>query len=230
MLYNYIWIGGLYYDLPVGFEKVCLDFVNYLPPKLDEARDVLINNKIFIARTAGVGVLSSDRALAWAATGPMLRGSGFAVDSRRTKGYSVYPELEFDVPVGQGKQGVQGDCWDRTWVRLQECYESVHIIRQCLDKLTHQNARTPGYDPQAFVPKKIRPEAQQTYFSAETPRGDLGFFIATDGKSDIPLRCHVRSACFQHLALLPEISRGGLLADLVAVIGSLDFIMGEVDR
>lgn len=230
MLYNYIWIGGLFYDLPVGFEKVCADFIRYLPSRLDEARQVLVENRIFIARTAGVGVLAPDRALAYAVSGPMLRGSGFAIDSRRTQGYSVYPELEFDVPVGQGMRGVQGDCWDRTWVRMQECYESVRIIRQCLEKLTGVHARTPGYDPQAFVPKKIRPEAQQIYFSAETPRGDLGFHISADGRSDMPIRCHARSGCFVNLAALPEISRGGLLADLVAVIGSIDVVMGEVDR
>ena len=230
MLYNYIWIGGLFYDLPQGFEKVCADFIRYLPPRLDEARKVLVENKIFIARTAGVGVLPPDRALAWAATGPVLRGSGFAVDSRRRQGYSVYPELEFDISVGQGRRGVQGDCWDRAWVRMQECYESLRIIRQCLDALTGPHARTPAYDPQAFVPKKIRPEAQQTYFSAETPRGDLGFLIATDGRSDIPLRCHPRSGCFSNLALLPEISRGHLIADLVAVIGSLDLVLDEVDK
>ncbi len=230
MLYNYIWIGGLFYDLPQGFERVCADFIRYLPPRLDEARKVLVENKIFISRTAGVGVLAPDRALVWAASGPMLRGSGFAIDSRRTQGYSVYPELEFDVPVGQGQQGVQGDCWDRAWVRMMECYESVRIVRQCLDKLTGAHARTPAYDPQAMVPKKIRPEAQQAYFSAETPRGDLGFFIATDGRSDVPLRCHARSGCFVNLAILPELCRGHLLADVVAVIGSIDIVMGEVDR
>jgi NADH-quinone oxidoreductase subunit D len=106
----------------------------------------------------------------------------------------------------------------------------VAIIRQCLEKLIGPYSRTPSYDPQAFVPKKIRPEAQQTYFSAETPRGELGFLITTDGKSDVPVRCHARSGCFVNLALLQEISRGGLLADLVAVIGSIDLVMGEVDR
>jgi len=230
LLYNYIWIGGLYYDLPVGFERVCRDFVRYLPPKLDEVKKVLVDNAIFVGRTAGVGVLAPDKALAYAASGPMLRGSGFAVDSRRTQGYSVYPDLEFDIPVGTGARGIQGDCWDRTYVRLQECYESVGLIHQCLDKLTGPHARTPAYNPQEFVPKKIRPEAQQTYFSAETPRGQLGFYIATDGRADVPLRCHARSGCLAHLALLPELARGGQLADLVAIIGSLDFVMGEVDR
>ena len=230
MLYNYIWIGGLYYDLPLGFERVCADLARYLPAKLDEARDLLLNNRIFIVRTANVGVLPPDVALAWAASGPMLRASGFAVDSRKTDGYSAYPQLAFEVPIGQGLRGQTGDCWDRAWVRLQECYQSVDLIRQCAHALAGPLARTPAYDPQAFCPKKIRPVAQTTYFAAETPRGALGFLLSTDGKADIPLRCKVRSPCFAHLALLPTLAENVLVADLVAIVGSLDLVMGEVDR
>lgn len=111
-----------------------------------------------------------------------------------------------------------------------ECYESIKLIHQCLDALTGPWARTRDYDPQEFVPKKIRPAAGEFYFAGETPRGELGFFFKTDGKSDIALRCKARSPCFVHLSLVPEISRGMLLADLIAIVGSLDVVMGEVDR
>ncbi|MEO6685167.1 MAG: NADH-quinone oxidoreductase subunit D, partial [Dyadobacter sp.] len=128
MLYNYVWIGGLFYDLPVGFEERCLEFVNYLKPKLVELQQLVVDNKIFIQRTANVGVLPLPVAINYGCTGPMLRGSGLRYDLRRVDGYSVYPELDFDIPIGEGKMGAVGDCWDRTWVRVVECRESVKII------------------------------------------------------------------------------------------------------
>jgi NADH-quinone oxidoreductase subunit D len=135
LLYNYIWIGGLFYDLPVGFEKRCSEFLEYIKPKLTELEDILINNKIFIDRTANVGVLPLDLAINCGVTGPMIRGSGLRFDLRRVDAYSVYPELDFDIPVGEGKMGTLGDCWDRTWVRMQEIHESVKINpRECKDR------------------------------------------------------------------------------------------------
>jgi NADH-quinone oxidoreductase subunit D len=122
MLYNYIWVGGLFYDLPIGFEEQCGEFVKYLKPKLKELEDLLIYNKIFIDRTANVGVLDLDLAINGGATGPMLRGSGLRFDLRKVDGYSVYPELDFKVPIGEGKMGTVGDCWDRTDVRVQEIH------------------------------------------------------------------------------------------------------------
>lgn len=230
MLYNYIWIGGLYYDLPVGFEDKVGEFVRYLRPKLDELDTILTNNSIFIGRTANVGVLPLDLAINGGATGPVLRGSGLKYDLRKVDGYSVYPELEFRIPVGEGKMGTVGDCWDRTWVRVQEVHESLRIIEQCLDQLNVDHKRTRDFDPQALVPGKIRPKAQDLYARAESPKGELGFFFRADGKSDIPFRCKVRSCSFSNLSLLPEISKGVLLADLIAIIGSIDVVMGEVDR
>ncbi|MES2387023.1 MAG: NADH-quinone oxidoreductase subunit D [Bacteroidota bacterium] len=230
MLYNYIWVGGLFYDLPVGFEERCTEFLTYIKPKLRESELVLINNQIFIQRTANVGVLPLSTAINFGATGPVLRGSGLAYDLRRVDEYSVYPELDFDIPIGKGEMGQTGDCWDRTWVRMAECHQSVYIAEQCIERLQKVHKRTPGYDPQEHCPKKIRPKAQDLYFRGETPRGELGFFFRTDGRSDIPLRCKVRSPCFSNLSLVPEIVKGGMLADLVAVIGSVDLVMGEVDR
>ncbi|HLF35190.1 MAG TPA: hypothetical protein VI583_13190, partial [Cyclobacteriaceae bacterium] len=142
MLYNYIWIGGLYYDLPPGFEERCGEFIAYLKPKLKEMDDLLVQNKIFIQRTANVGVLPLDLAIRYGVTGPMLRASGLRYDLRRVDGYSVYPEIDFEVPVGKGEMGTLGDCWDRTYVRVMECYESVKIIGQCLSKLSGDHKRT----------------------------------------------------------------------------------------
>lgn len=230
MLYNYIWIGGLFYDLPVGFEERCSEFMNYLKPKLLELQQLVVDNKIFIQRTANVGVLPLPVAINYGCTGPMLRGSGLRYDLRRVDGYSVYPELDFEVPIGEGKMGTVGDCWDRTWVRVVECQESVKMIEQSLIQLTGDHKRTPSFDPQAVVPKKIRPKAMDYYVRAENPKGELGFFFRTDGRSDIPVRCKARACSFNNLSVIGELSKGALLADLVAIIGSIDVVMGEVDR
>ena len=230
LLYNYMWIGGLFYDLPVGFEQRCSEFLTYIKPKLVELDEILIDNKIFIDRTANVGVLPLDLAINCGVTGPVLRGSGLRFDLRRVDGYSVYPELDFNIPVGEGKMGAVGDCWDRTSVRVQEIRESVSIVEQCLVKLSTDHKRTRDFDPQAFVPKKIRPRAQDFYVRGETPKGELGFFFRADGKSDVPFRCKCRSCSFVNLSVLPEIARGILVADLIAILGSIDVVMGEVDR
>lgn len=230
MLYNYIWIGGLFYDLPVGFEERCSDFIRYLKPKLLELQKLVVENKIFIQRTANVGVLPMALAINYGCSGPVLRASGLRLDLRRVDGYSVYPELEFEIPIGTGEMGTQGDCWDRNFVRVTECHESVKIIEQCLTRLQTDLKRTRDFDPQALVPKKIRPKAMDFYMRAENPKGELGFFFRTDGRSDIPFRCKARSCCFHNLSVLPEITRGAMIADLVAIIGSLDLVMGEVDR
>jgi NADH-quinone oxidoreductase subunit D len=230
LLYNYIWIGGLFYDLPVGFEDRCAEFVKYIQPKIKELTDVLVDNKIFVNRTANVGVLPLDLAVNCGVTGPMLRASGLRFDIRRVDGYSVYPELDFDIPIGQGKMGSVGDCWDRTQVRVDEIRESLKIIQQCLDKLTNDHQRTRDFNPQALVPKKIRPKAQDLYIRAEIPKGELGFFFRADGKSDIPFRCKCRSCSFVNLSVLQELAKGVLIADLIAIIGTIDVVMGEVDR
>ncbi len=230
MLYNYIWIGGLFYDLPVGFEEKCTEFINYLKPKLDNLQDLLISNQIFIDRTANIGVLTRDLAINYGVTGPMLRASGLKYDLRRVDGYSVYPELDFDIPIGKGEVGTVGDCWDRTWVRMQECRESVKIIEQCLQQLQGDHKRTRDFDPRALAPKKIRPKAQDFYVRAENPKGELGFFFRADGRSDMPFRCKARACSFVNLSVLPELSRNVMISDLVAIVGSLDLVMGEVDR
>ena len=230
MLYNYIWVGGLFYDVPVGFEQRCTEFVAYLKPKLEELNSVLLQNKIFIERTANVGVLPMDLAINYGITGPMLRASGLRYDLRKVDGYSVYPELDFDIPIGTGEKGQLGDCWDRNQVRVQEIHESLKIIEQCVEKLTKEHKRTKEFDPQAFVPKKIRPKAGDFYVRAENPKGELGFFFRADGKSDKPFRCKARGPSFVNLSIISELAKGGMIADLIAILGSIDIVLGEVDR
>ncbi|MCL7987167.1 NADH-quinone oxidoreductase subunit D [Sphingobacterium sp. lm-10] len=230
MLYNYIWIGGLFYDLPVGFEERCREFVDYFKPKLDELDEILTNNQIFIARTANIGVLPADVAINYGCSGPMLRGSGIKWDLRRVDGYSVYPELEFEIPVGEGKMGQKGDCWDRYKVRVDEVRESVRIMEQCLDRLTSDFKRTPAFDPRALVPKKVNLKAQDYYVRAENPKGELGFYFVTQERSDIPRRVKARGPSFNNLSVLPALGKDVLIADLIAILGSIDIVLGEVDR
>ena len=231
MLYNYIWIGGLYYDLPVGFEERCQEFVSYLKPKLIEIDKLLIENKIFVERTANVGILPLQTALDYGVTGTMLRASGLRYDLRRIDDYSVYPELDFEVPIGTGAMGSLGDCWDRTWVRAEECKQSVKIIEQCLLHLLTDCKRTKDFDPQAAVPKKIRFKETIEYYSrAENPKGELGFYFRTTPNADTPYRVKARACSFSNLSVLPAIAQNCFLADLIAIVGSLDLVLGEVDR
>jgi NADH-quinone oxidoreductase subunit D len=230
MLYNYVWVGGLFYDLPLGFEEKVQELIPVIKNTIKEVKQLVEDNSIFIKRTAGVGVLPLNAAINYGCTGPVLRGSGLPFDLRRIDAYSVYPELEFDIPVGEGAMGAVGDCWDRNHVRIRECEESLRIMEQCIVALLGDEKRTREFDPQALVPKKIRPKAMDTYVRAENPKGELGFYIRTDGRSDIPQRLKVRACSFHHLSVLPYLAKGTYLADLVAIIGSLDLVMGEVDR
>lgn len=230
MLYNYIWVGGLMYDLPPQFEQRCEEFVAYFYPKFEELDRLITSNSIFIQRTANIGVLPLAVAIDYGCSGPMLRGSGLRWDLRRVDGYSVYPELEFEIPIGTGAMGTTGDCWDRYKVRVDEIGQSLRIISQCLERLQKQYKRTPEFDPREFCPSKVRPVKQELYFRAENPRGELGFYFIADGKSDRPFRCKARTPSFCNLSVLPEISRGVLIADLMAIVGSIDIVLGEVDR
>lgn len=230
MLYNYIWVGGIFYDVPVGFEDRCTEFVAYFKPKLKELNELLTDNQIFISRTANVGILPLDVAINYGCSGPMLRGSGLKYDLRRVDEYSVYPELDFEIPYAKGEIGTVGDCWNRYKVRIDEIAESLKIIEQCAEKLKKEYKRTPDFDPRALVPKKIVPKVQDFYIRAENPKGEIGFYFMADGKSDKPFRVKARGPSFSNLSVIPEISKGVMIADLVAIIGSIDIVLGEVDR
>nr|WP_246250727.1 NADH-quinone oxidoreductase subunit D [Sphingobacterium prati] len=230
MLYNYIWVGGLFYDLPVGFEVRCAEFINYFKPKLIELDEILTQNQIFISRTANIGILPADVAINYGVSGPMLRASGIKWDLRRIDEYSVYPEIDFEIPVGKGAMGSIGDCWDRYKVRVDEVHESVRIVEQCLERLQKDFKRTADFDPRALVPKKVNLKAQDYYVRAENPKGELGFYFVTKEKSDIPLRVKSRGPSFNNLSVISELGKGVLIADLIAILGSIDIVLGEVDR
>jgi len=230
LLYNYIWVGGLFYDLPVGFEERCREFVDYFRPKMVELNQLLTNNQVFISRTANVGVLPMDVAINYGCSGPVLRASGLKWDLRRIDNYSAYPELDFEIPIGKGEMGTIGDCWDRYKVRVDEIEQSLRIIEQCLDRLQKELKRTPDFDPRAKLPRKTIPKPQDYYARCEGTKGELGFYFIADGKSEIPFRVKARGPSFNNLSVLPELSKGVMIADLIAIIGSLDFVLGEVDR
>jgi len=230
MLYNYIWVGGLFYDLPVGFEERCKEFVDYFKPKLVELDELLTNNQIFISRTANIGILPLPVAINYGCSGPMLRASGLKWDLRRVDEYSAYPEIDFEIPIGKGEMGKIGDCWDRYKVRVDEIKESVKIIEQCLARLQKELKRSPDFDPRALVPKKVTPKAQDYYVRAENPKGELGFYFITDGRSDVSKRVKARGPSFNNLSVLPELAKNILIADLIAILGSIDIVLGEVDR
>ncbi len=222
LLYNYIWVGGLSHDLPPKFIDQAKEFCTYFRPRIKQFNDLLTYNEIFVKRTANVGVLPKDVALNYASSGPMLRGSGVNWDLRRDDPYSVYDKFEWEPQVGKGEVGTIGDCWDRHIVRMREMEQSVNIIEQALAKIPEGNV-------QAAIPKRIRPEVGEIYARTETPRGELGYYIMSDG-SATPFRVKVRAPAFVNLSVLPEISRGAMIADLVLIAGSVDIVLGEVDR
>ena len=222
LLYNYMWIGGLSHDVQPNFAEKVKSFCTYFRPKIKELNDLLSYNKIFIKRTANVGVLPGDVALNYAVSGPVLRGSGVKWDLRKNDPYSVYDKLDFEIPVGKGEKGTVGDCWDRYMVRVHEMEQSVNIIEQAVDKI-------PPGDVQSALPKRIRPDAGDIYARTETPKGELGYYIVSDGTAT-PFRVKVKSPCFVNLSALPAMCRGAMIADVVAILGSIDIVLGEVDR
>jgi NADH-quinone oxidoreductase subunit D len=230
MLYNYFWIGGLYYDIPPGFTDRCREFVRYFLPKVKEMEGLLSENPIFVQRTANIGVLPLSTAINYGVTGPALRASGLRWDLRKADGYGYYPHLDFHVPVGEGKMGAVGDCWDRYYVRIEEIKQSCRLVEQAAELLDKKFPGGVGFDPRALCPSKIRPEETEYYVRAENPRGELGFFFVTRAKKDVPLRVKARSPSFCNLSVLPELCRGVSIADVVAIVGSLDIVLCEIDR
>ncbi len=210
-------IGGLQYDLYDGFEKEVTKFCDYFLPKIDEYEQLLTTNRIWMNRTKNVGVLSAADAIALGVTGPVLRGSGVKWDIRKAQPYEAYDKVEFEIPTGPN-----GDTYDRYMVRVQEMRQSIRIIRQSVERL----APGPIFGK---VGKIIKPPAGEVYHSIEAPKGELGYFVVSDG-SNHPYRVRVRPPSFVNLEALDIMSRGHLVADIVAIIGTLDIVLGEVDR
>ncbi|MBI4870995.1 MAG: NADH-quinone oxidoreductase subunit D, partial [Candidatus Riflebacteria bacterium] len=223
LTYSYFRVGGVAADLPEGWVARCHEFVDFFRPRLKEFNDLLSFNYIFIKRTADVGVIPPHLAVDYGCTGPVLRGSGVKRDTRVDEPYGVYPRLRFHVPIGRGEKGTVGDCWDRYMVRIYEMEQSCNLIDQALAQLPE------GGEIRAKVPKVFKPPKGEVYVRSESSKGELGFYLVSDG-TDKPYRCKIRSPSFSNLCVLPAISEGMMLADLVATLGSLDIVMGEIDR
>ncbi len=223
LLYNYMAVGGLMRNVHDDFEKDVAEFVKTFRPKIKELNDLLSYNRIFIRRTADIGVLPPKVALNYSASGPVLRGSGVKWDLRKNDPYSIYDRFDFDIPIGSGEMGTKGDCWDRYIVRVREMEQSLRIIEQALEGLPEK------VDVTKSIEKRVRPKEGELYFRSETPRGELGYYIISDKKGS-PYRVKARAPSFVHLSMLPSISKGALIADLVAIVGSIDIVLGEVDR
>ncbi|NOU48692.1 MAG: NADH-quinone oxidoreductase subunit D [Bacteroidales bacterium] len=223
LLYNYFRVGGLAADVYPGFKEDCLNIVKQVRKTNAEVMDLLIYNKIFIQRSANVGILMPDVAINFACSGPVLRGSGVKYDLRKDEPYSIYDRFDFDIPVGTGEVGVVGDCWNRNIVRVYEMEQSCRIIEQAVAQMPDEG------DVKALVPKRIRPPKGEVYMRAENPKGDLGFYIVSNG-TDKPERIKARGSSFVNLSVIPEISKGYMFADLILILGSIDIVLGEVDR
>lgn len=223
LTYNYVRIGGVMRDVGKDFVDQLQEFLKSFPKRVEEYNELLSFNQIFISRTANVGVIPRELALKYALSGPIIRGSGIAHDVRKLEPYSGYEKYSFNVPVGTGMQGQVGDCWDRYWVRIQECLESLKIIEQALGGLPK------GEVVSKQLKKVIKTKKGEKYLRIENPRGELGFYVVSDG-TDKPYRVKVRAPSFCNLSVLPEISHDVMLADLVAILGSIDIVLGEVDR
>ena len=210
--------GGMPHDLTVGWTDKCREFIDLFPAAVDEYEGLLTENRIWKKRTVGVGVLAPEIAIDYGATGPLLRGSGIAWDLRKAMPYEAYGEVAFDVPVGKN-----GDTYDRYLVRMEEMRQANNIIRQCLEKL-------PDGPIMAKRPRVLKAAKDaEIYYGIEGPKGEIGFYIVGDGTPN-PYRCHVRPPSFVNLQTVPELSKGQLIADLVAIIGTTDIVLGEVDR
>ncbi len=217
LTYNYMRIGGVQFDLTPGIETAIRQFIPYMRSKLGEYEWLLTNNPIFLARTKNIGVLSKEMALNYSITGPNLRACGVNRDLRKDLPYLVYDKFKFDVPVGKA-----GDAWDRYRVRMDEIEQSLKIVEQALGGL-------PSGDPCVKVGKIFKPAAGDAYMRTENPRGELGFYLVGDGTTN-PYRLKIRAPSFSNLAVLPELVRGLKVADIICILGSLDVVMGEIDR
>ncbi len=224
--YSYVRVGGVSFDVTDEILQEIQDFCEYFEPAVIDEYDALLSyNGIFISRTANVGVVSKELAIDYGLTGPNLRGSGLRRDLRKDEPYGIYDRFEFEIPTGDGEQGTVGDCWDRYMVRVREMRESAKLVRQAL-------AGIPSGD---FVDKKayksVKPPKGEVYHKVEGARGELGFHLVSDGSAK-PYRLKARGPSFCNISILDTITASGkcMVADMVAIIGSLDIVMGEVDR
>jgi NADH-quinone oxidoreductase subunit D len=238
----YFRVGGVHQDMPAGLPEDILAWADKFPAVLDDIEELLTDNRIFKQRTVDIGIVSADDALDWGFTGPMLRASGVPWDLRKAQPYDVYDRMDFDVPIGKN-----GDCYDRYLVRMEEMRQSLRMIHQCLAELPSGPVLT---DDRKFVPPsrgdmkrsmealihhfKLYTEgyhvpAGETYTAVEAPKGEFGVYLIADGTNS-PYRCKIRAPGFAHLQAMDYVCKGHMLADSVAVLGSMDIVFGEIDR
>ncbi len=218
LTYNSMRVGGLPLDIPPGWDTKVLSFCDLMEGKLNEYETLLTNNRIWLQRTRNVGVISGEEATSLGLCGPPLRGSGVSRDLRKDEPNAAYSEFDFDVPLG-----THGDTYDRYLIRMDEFRESIRIIRQAVEGL-------PEGPVMGKVPRLLKPPAGETYHAIESPKGELGYFLVSDGKSTNPYRFRVRPPSFCNLQGLKRLVTGHLVADVVALIGTIDIVLGEVDR
>ena len=217
MMYNFMRVGGVRWDLPEGFEADCRKFLKAYPAKIDDYEKLITENEIFLSRTLGMGIIKPYEALDYGISGPNARASGVDWDLRREVGYSVYPEFDFKVPLG-----LHGDCFDRYKCRIEEMRESVKIVEQALDSLC-------GGPVNLKLPPMLRPPAGDLYRAVESPRGEFGVYLVSKGDFR-PWRLKLRDPTFSAISMIPMLAVGNKIADVVAICGSLDLLMGGVDR
>jgi len=239
---NYFRAGGVFQDLPAGLTDDIGAFCDQFMPRLDDLEELLTENRIFKQRTVDVGAFSADDAITWGFSGPMLRASGVAWDLRKAQPYEVYGDLEFDIPVGKN-----GDCWTRYLVRMEEMRQSVHLIRQVLARMPPGPVKIDDHKivppPRAEMKKSMealieffklytegfRVPRGEVYAAVEAPKGEFGVYLVSDG-TNRPYRCKIRAPSFVCLQAFDAMSRGHMLGDIPAIIGSIDIVFGEVDR
>ena len=238
----YYRFGGVDRDLPDGMEEQIGAWIDQFGPRLDDVDNLLTENRIFKQRTVDISIVSADEAMAWGFTGPMLRASGVAWDLRKAQPYEVYDRMDFDIPVGKA-----GDCWDRYLVRMAEIRESLKIMRQCLEQMPEgpvmirdQKVAPPPRSEmkrsmEALIhhfklfTEGVRVPEGEVYAAIESAKGEFGVYLVADGTNK-PYRCKIRSPGYVHLEALDMMSKGHALADVPAIIGSLDIVFGEIDR
>jgi NADH-quinone oxidoreductase subunit D len=238
----YYRVGGVHQDLPAGLCDDIMVWTEQFPSFLDDMETLLTENRIFKQRSVDIGVVSAEDAMAWGFTGPMLRGSGVAWDLRKAQPYDVYDEMDFDIPVGKN-----GDCYDRYLVRVEEMRQSLRIIQQCIEKMP--GGPVLSDDGKVAPPRRgemkqsmealihhfklytegVHVPSGETYTAVEAPKGEFGVYLVADGTNK-PYRCKIRAPGFAHLAAMDFLCKGHMLADSVAVLGSMDIVFGEVDR
>jgi len=234
--------GGVHRDMPDGLAEDIMAFVERFPKMIDDVEHLLTENRIFKQRTVDIGIATAEQAMDWGFSGPMLRGSGVAWDLRKSEPYDVYDKMDFDIPIGKN-----GDCYDRYLIRLEEMRQSLRIMKQCLEQMPAGPVRST--DPKISPPRRAEMktsmealihhfklytegyhvEPGETYAAVEAPKGEFGVYLVADG-SNKPYRCKIRAPGFAFLQATDFLGKGHMLADVVAIVGSMDIVFGEIDR